>query len=122
MDQKLANAHLIADHLKAIVRILQSDPEPLTPEAEEVISFNLPNLSKLYGKLAEDLEATAPFVPLTDAEKSSIVEELVDEVGDYSSFERAEMVFGDWTEAHWRMEHDDREEMRLEDEREEAGE
>lgn len=127
MDQKLANAHLIADHLKAIARLLQSDPEPLTPEASAAIGDGIlialgPNAGLDLNLLAETLEATAPFVPLTDSEKSSVVEELVDEVGDYSSFERAELVFADWTPAHWRMEFDDREEQRLEDEREEAGE
>jgi len=116
MDTQAANAHHIARHLRAITNILQSAEKPLTDEAEEVMSFDLANLTKLYTKLAEDLEATAPFTPLTDAEKGEVLGLIADDVADYSTGERAELLTADWTEADWRIEYDQLEEYMSEDE------
>ena len=69
MDQQAANAHHLARHFRAIANILQSDPKPLTDAGEEVISFDLANAAKMYAKLADDLEASAPFTPLTEPRK-----------------------------------------------------
>jgi len=121
MDQKLANAHLIADHLKALSRLL-SDPTVLSEETKVIMGIGAPFTVEALTKFADRLEASAPFVPLTDEETSKLVLELTDEVSDYSRRECAELIYGDWTPAHWRMELDDREEQRLEDEREEVGE
>lgn len=130
MDQKLANAHLIARHLKAIANLLQSDPEPLTGEALAVLEAVEGNIQLVAGPtagldlnlVAEALEATAPFIPLTNEERGELFADLVDEVSDYSRKENAESICGDWTDAEWRMEWDDREAQRLEDEAEDAGE
>ena len=93
---------------------MQSAERPLTDEAEEVLSFDLANLTKLYTKLAEDLEATAPFTPLTDAEKDKVFG-LIADVAGYSS-ERAELLTAYWTEADWRIEYDQLEEYMSGDE------
>lgn len=119
MDNQAANAHHIARHLRAITNILQSAEKPLTDEAEEVLSFDLANLTKLYTKLAEDLEATAPFTPLTDAEKGEVFEFIADDVSDYSTRERVELVTNDWTEVDWRIEYDQMDEYMREDEEDE---
>jgi hypothetical protein len=111
MNQQAINAHHIARHLRAIANILRSAERPLTDEAEEVLSFDLANLTKLYTELAEDLEATAPFTPLTDVEKDKVLGLIADDVA-----ERAELLTADWTEADWRIEYDQLEEYMSEDE------
>jgi hypothetical protein len=116
MNQQAINAHHIARHLRAIANILRSAERPLTDEAEEVLSFDLANLTKLYTELAEDLEATAPFTPLTDVEKDKVLGLIADDVADYSTGERAELLTADWTEADWRIEYDQLEEYMSEDE------
>lgn len=104
MDTQAANAHHIARHLLAIANILQSAEMPLTDEAEEVLNFDLANLAKLYTELAEDLEASAPFTPLTDEEKSEVINVVAETEADYSMRERIENATGYWTEADWRIE------------------
>ena len=118
MDRQTANSHHLARHLRAIARIITpSDdmPVPLTGEAAAILGIGAPFTPEALERFASRLEASAPFVPLTDEEKDELAAEVADEVSDYSSKERGELVWGDWTEADWRMEKDDRDEYMKED-------
>lgn len=121
MDNQAANAHHIARHLRAIANILQSSPEPLMQEASAAIGDGIlialgPNAGLDLNLVAETLEATAPFTPLTDAEKGEVFEFIADDVSDYSTRERVELVTNDWTEVDWRIEYDQQQEYMSEDE------
>lgn len=119
VDRQTANSHHLARHLRAIARIITpSDdlPVPLTAAASAILWIGAPFTPEALERFASRLEASAPFVPLTDEEKAELFGEIVDEVSDYSAKENAETVCGDWTEADWRMERDDRDEYMKEDE------
>lgn len=114
MDQQACNAHHIARHLRAIATILQSAEKPLTDEAMQAIGFDMKQWINLEG-VAGALEASAPFVPLTDAERGEVLEWIVYEQAGYSTRERVDDVVGDWTDADWRMEFDQMQEYMSEE-------
>lgn len=107
MDRHDVSAHLAARHLRALSLLL----EGMTPEARDLLGF----VPRDVGSLASQLEASAPFVPLTDDEKQGVFERLCEEADDMSSKEHARETIADWTDADWRMEKDDQDSYMEED-------
>lgn len=105
MNTRDATAHLIAHHLRAIVRLMTDEPEPLQ-QVTQSLGFDPIDTANL-DMLAQLLEASAPFTPLTDEEKGEVINFIAETEADYSMRERIENATGDWTEADWRIEFDE---------------
>ena len=107
MTPQEAAAHHIARHLRAIATHLTNASEDVwrvyCPGAENI---KVEYLAMLVRK-AEDIEATAPFEPLTDVERTLVSGWIGDELGDMSYRELIRQYTGDFTEADWRMEYED---------------
>ena len=81
----MTTAHLIAQHLRAIAKLMTDEPEPMQ-QVTQALGFDPIDTANL-DMLATLLETSAPFVPLTE-------DEVAQTEADYSMRERI-----DWTEA-----------------------
>lgn len=103
-------AHKIAEHLRAIAVLLAEASEDAwrayCPGSERI----KPEYLEMLITKAAAIEATAPFEPVSDERKQEIFEQVIEEVSDLSTKDIARN-FLDLTEAMWRVESDEREEM-----------
>lgn len=86
-------AHLVAQHLRALVRLIPELPEQCRPPAD----FHF-----LFGVIADRLVALHPIEPLTDEEKDVVFKDLMDTLADMGPRDIARMLVDDWTDAEWR--------------------
>lgn len=96
--------HALAYHLRALGNIVEANRDELSKEAFYTMIVRLPGEQMV--KMAEELEASAPFMPLTDEEKAFTLEAVIDVLRDRSDREVLEDHTADWSEFQWRTEHD----------------
>lgn len=97
MNNRDATAHLIAQHLRAIAKLMTDEPEPMQ-QVTQALGFDPIDTANL-DMLATLLETSAPFVPLTEDEKSEVIDFVAQTEADYSMRERIDNATADWTEA-----------------------
>lgn len=110
MSPEHAAAHQIAKYLRAIAHNLPDlSAEGIDAFMPHLKPEDAADYAALLTNKAARLEATAPFEPVTEADKQRVFEEVQDELSDETARDLARSYL-DLTEAEWRIEVDDRNE------------